>query len=31
MKINFVLPGYQPRNAIGGYKIVFEYANSLVE
>lgn len=29
MKICFVLPGY-PRRPIGGYKIVFEYANELV-
>lgn len=30
MKICFVLPGY-PRRPIGGYKIVFEYANELVK
>lgn len=29
MKINFVLPGFQPKKPIGGYKIVFEYANAL--
>lgn len=29
MKVCFVLPGY-PRRPIGGYKIVFEYANKLV-
>lgn len=30
MKICFVLPGY-PRRPIGGYKVVFEYANKFAE
>ncbi|UNL46184.1 glycosyltransferase family 4 protein [Lactobacillus amylovorus] len=30
MKICFILPGY-PRRPIGGYKVVFEYANELVD
>jgi len=29
MKITFVLPGY-PKNPVGGYKVVYEYANHLV-